>query len=336
MEDNLLEIKNLSVEFRTFDGVVKAINGLNLTVPRGKTVGLVGETGAGKTTTALAVMGLIPHPPGVITSGEIFFEGKNLLECPEREMQKYRGDKIAMIFQNPMTALNPVYTVGHLISKVIMEHQNLSQREAEVRTGELLEMVGIPRQRMKNYAHEFSGGMKQRVCIAMGLACNPQLLIADEPTTALDVTIQAQILDLMRGLKDKYNTSTIFITHALGVVAEMADYVVVMYAGSIIEQGTIKEVFTNPLHPYTKGLFGCLPDMLSEESHALQVIPGAMPDPMDLPVGCKFCERCGCATELCGQQDPQEYVPDGEHMVRCHLYSAVPQAGRGKDEHTAG
>ena len=227
MSENILEIKNLSVEFCTFDGVVKAINGMSFDVPRGKTVGLVGETGAGKTTTALSVMGLVQSPPGVITEGEILFDGEDLLKAGEAKLRKYRGDKISMIFQNPMTSLNPVYTVGRQIANVIMQHQNVNKAEAEKRAGDMLEVVGIPRERTANYPHEFSGGMRQRVCIAMGLACNPSLLIADEPTTALDVTIQAQILNLMKGLKDQYDTSIIFITHALGVVAEIADYVVV-------------------------------------------------------------------------------------------------------------
>lgn len=321
MSENLLQIKNLSIEFRTFDGVVKAINNLNLELPKGKTIGLVGETGAGKTTTALAIMGLIPNPPGVITSGEILFEGKDLLKAGKKELQEYRGDKIAMIFQNPMTSLNPVYTVGHQIAGVIMQHQNLSKSEAMEKAGEMLEIVGIPKERLKNYPHEFSGGMKQRVCIAMGLACNPSLLIADEPTTALDVTIQAQILDLMKGLKEKYQTSTIFITHALGVVADIADYVAVIYAGSVIEYGDLKSIFTQPAHPYTKGLFGCIPDIESEGSQRLYVIRGAMPDPTRLPEGCKFCKRCDYAMEICSQKEPDEIKIGDNHTVRCHLYA---------------
>lgn len=321
MSENLLQIKNLSIEFRTFDGVVKAINNLNLELPKGKTIGLVGETGAGKTTTALAIMGLIPNPPGVITSGEILFEGKDLLKAGKKELQEYRGDKIAMIFQNPMTSLNPVYTVGNQIAGVIMQHQNLSKSEAMEKAGEMLEIVGIPKERLKNYPHEFSGGMKQRVCIAMGLACNPSLLIADEPTTALDVTIQAQILDLMKGLKEKYQTSTIFITHALGVVADIADYVAVIYAGSVIEYGDLKSIFTQPAHPYTKGLFGCIPDIESEDSQRLYVIRGAMPDPTRLPEGCKFCKRCDYAMEICSQKEPDEIKIGDNHTVRCHLYA---------------
>lgn len=321
MSDNLLEIRNLHVEFRTYDGVVKAINGMNFSVPRGKTVGLVGETGAGKTTAVLSVMGLIQSPPGVITQGQILFEGKDLLKMGENELRSLRGEKIAMIFQNPMTSLNPVYTVGKQISDIISLHQKTDKEEATKRAGDMLEIVGIRRERLNNYPHEFSGGMKQRVCIAMGLSCNPSLLIADEPTTALDVTIQAQILDLMKSLKEKYNTSTIFITHALGVVAEIADYVVVVYAGSVIEQGTLREIFTEPLHPYTKGLFSCLPDIDSEAGSRLKVIPGSMPDPMHLPRGCKFCERCNKAMDICREKEPEEIGAGGEHQVKCHLYT---------------
>ena len=320
MSDNLLEIKDLHIEFRTFDGVVKAINGMSFNVPRGKTIGLVGETGAGKTTTALAVMGLVPSPPGVITSGQILCEGEDVLKMSNLKLRNIRGDKISMIFQNPMTSLNPVYRIGKQMSDVIMMHQNVDRKTAEQRAGDMLEIVGIRRERLNNYPHEFSGGMKQRVCIAMGLSCNPQLLIADEPTTALDVTIQAQILELMKGLKEKYNTSTIFITHALGVVAEIADYVVVAYAGMVIEQGSLKEIFTDPKHPYTKGLFACLPDIDSESSGALKVIPGAMPDPMQLPVGCKFCKRCPEAMKICYMKEPEDIEIAEEHKVRCHLY----------------
>ena len=318
MSDNLLQIKNLSIEFRTFDGVVKAINNLNLSLPKGKTIGLVGETGAGKTTTALAIMGLVPNPPGVITSGEVIFEGKDLLKASKAELQALRGGKIAMIFQNPMTSLNPV---GQQIAGVIMQHQNVSKSEAKVKAGEMLEIVGIPKERLNNYPHEFSGGMKQRVCIAMGLACNPSLLIADEPTTALDVTIQAQILDLMKGLKEKYQTSTIFITHALGVVADIADYVAVIYAGSVIEHGDLESIFTNPSHPYTKGLFGCIPDIEAEESERLYVIRGAMPDPTKLPEGCKFCKRCDYAMDICSKVEPEDVEVSEGHTVKCHLYA---------------
>ena len=220
-----------------------------------------------------------------------------------------------------MTSLNPVYTVGHQISGVILQHEKLTKKDALEKAGDMLEVVGIPRSRLNNYPHEFSGGMKQRVCIAMGLVCNPSLLIADEPTTALDVTIQAQILELMKGLKEQYNTSTIFITHALGVVNEIADYVVVMYAGCVIEQGNLEAIFTSPAHPYTKGLFDCLPDIESKGSQKLHVIKGSMPDPIHLPVGCKFCDRCDHAMDICFEQEPGEYRLDGNHMVKCHLFS---------------
>lgn len=319
MNDNLLEIKNLSVEYRTYDGVVKALNQMNLTLPRGKTLGLVGETGAGKTTTALAIMGLVPNPPGVVTSGEILFECRDLNKVDQKEFQKVRGNQISMIFQNPMTSLNPVYAVGHQLTGIITLHQNLSKKDAEKKAGDMLEIVGIPRSRAGNYPHEFSGGMKQRVCIAMGLACNPNLLIADEPTTALDVTIQAQILDLIRELKREFNTSTIFITHALGVVREIADDVAVVYAGSILEKGSLKEIFTNPRHPYTLGLFGCLPDSDCDQNR-LNLIRGSMPDPLRLPEGCKFRTRCDYATDKCGAVEPEVYDLTQSHQVKCHLY----------------
>ena len=325
MSETLLEVKNLCVEYRTFDGVVKALNNLSFSIPKGKTVSLVGETGAGKTTVALSIMGLIPSPPGIVTSGEIIFEGEDLLKKKQTDLQEYRGNKISMIFQNPMTALNPVYTVGHQIANVISEHQKVSKEEAMKRAGDMLEVVGIRRERANNYPHEFSGGMKQRVCIAMGLACNPQLLIADEPTTALDVTIQAQILELMKGLKEKYDTSIIFITHALGVVAEIADYVMVIYAGNIIEKGDIRSIFTNPMHPYTQGLFNCLPDIESEDDKRLSIIPGAMPDPMNLPKGCKFCDRCTKALDICHQVEPTDVQFDSEHTVMCNLYKEANQ-----------
>ena len=320
-EEPLLEINNLSIEFRTFDGVVKAVNGMTFSVPKGKTIGLIGETGAGKTTTALAILGLVPSPPGVITGGEILFEGKDISHLSKKEMRLLRGSQISMIFQNPMTSLNPVYTVGKQIADVLRQHDKKMSKAAD-----LLEMVGIRRERMKNYPHEFSGGMKQRVCIAMGLACNPKLLIADEPTTALDVTIQAQILDLMKGLKEKYGTSTIFITHSLGLVQEIADYVVVTYAGSVVEKGSLKEIFVNTKHPYTIGLFGCLPDIDSDDTARLSVIRGAMPDPMNLPEGCKFCQRCDKAMKICYMEEPPEVQIAEDHMVKCHLYSRRKEA----------
>lgn len=326
-EEPLLEINNLSIEFRTFDGVVKAVNGMTFSVPKGKTIGLIGETGAGKTTTALAILGLVPSPPGVITEGEILFEGKDISRISAKERRHLRGSQISMIFQNPMTSLNPVYTVGKQIADVLRQHdKKMSKKDALEKAADLLEMVGIRRERMKNYPHEFSGGMKQRVCIAMGLACNPKLLIADEPTTALDVTIQAQILDLMKGLKEKYGTSTIFITHSLGLVQEIADYVVVTYAGSVVEKGSLKEIFVNTKHPYTIGLFGCLPDIDSDDTSRLSVIRGAMPDPMNLPEGCRFCQRCDQAMKICYMEEPPEVQIAEDHMVKCHLYSRRTEA----------
>jgi len=320
MEKYLLDIKGLSVEYRVYDGIVKAVSDFNLKVEKGKTIGLVGETGAGKTTTALSIMKLVPSPPGIITSGGICFNNINILEAKEDAVRKLRGNKISMIFQNPMTSLNPVLTVGKQISNVIIQHQKLSETEARKKAAEMLEIVRIPKERLDNYPYEFSGGMRQRVCIAIGLACNPLLLIADEPTTALDVTIQVQILELMNDLKEKYNTSIIFITHDLGVVAEIADYVVVMYAGNIVEQGDIKSIYENPKHPYTKGLFDCLPDVDSD-SKRLKIIKGAMPDPMKLPMGCNFCSRCEDALNICYSEKPKVVEVGNSHFVQCHKYS---------------
>ena len=254
---NLLEVSDLSVEYRTYEGTVAAVNGLGFSLAPGRTLGLVGESGAGKTTSALAIMGLVPSPPGIITSGEINFAGRNLLSLQEREMKKIRGNRISMIFQDPMTSLNPVVTVGLQISEAIAAHQNLSDQEAEKKAREMLEKVQIPGQRYREYPHEFSGGMRQRVVIAMALACNPALIIADEPTTALDVTIQAQVLELMRSLKEEFSTSMIMITHDLGVVGEVCDLVAVMYGGRIVETGSLEQIFDGP-YPYTRGLFRCI------------------------------------------------------------------------------
>ena len=260
-KDVLLDIRNLEVEYKTEDGVVEAVNKIDLTVRKGETVGLVGETGAGKTTVALSILRLIPDPPGEIVQGEIFWKDKDLLKESVSEMQKIRGDHISMIFQDPMTALNPVHTIGEQIAESIILHQKLGKKEAEEAAKKTLELVGIPGERYGDYPHQFSGGMKQRVVIAIALACNPELLIADEPTTALDVTIQAQILEMMNRLKEDMNMSMIMITHDLGIVAEMCDRVAVMYAGQIVEWGTTRQIFKNTLHPYTIGLFGSLPDM---------------------------------------------------------------------------
>ena len=299
-KDVLLDIRNLEVEYKTEDGVVEAVNKIDLTVRKGETVGLVGETGAGKTTVALSILRLIPDPPGEIVQGEIFWKDKDLLKESVSEMQKIRGDHISMIFQDPMTALNPVHTIGEQIAESIILHQKLGKKEAEEAAKKTLELVGIPGERYGDYPHQFSGGMKQRVVIAIALACNPELLIADEPTTALDVTIQAQILEMMNRLKEDMNMSMIMITHDLGIVAEMCDRVAVMYAGQIVEWGTTRQIFKNTLHPYTIGLFGSLPDMsdadtLDFANRRLKPISGMMPDPTRLPKWCHFAERC-CGT----------------------------------------
>ena len=315
----VLETKDLRVIYDTEAGVVEAVNGVSLHLAPRQTLGLVGETGAGKTTTALALLRLVPDPPGVIKDGEIFLNGENILTKNVTEMEKLRGSQIAMVFQDPMTALDPVFTVGEQIEESLKQHENLSRAETEKRVGELLEMVGIPASRAKEYPHQFSGGMKQRVVIAIALACNPKVLIADEPTTALDVTIQAQVLALMKKLREDNDTSTIMITHDLGIVAETCDEVAVMYAGRIIEYGTLREIFKSTKHPYTEGLFNSLPDV-SNKGRKLRPIPGLMPDPMDLPVGCSFSPRCPYATERCKTERPQPRYFSDTHMVECLRY----------------
>ena len=266
IEDKLLEIKDLTVEYRTVDGVVHAVTDLNLSVGRGQTLGLVGETGAGKTTTVKSIMRILPDPPAKIVSGEILFEGEDLLKKPENHMREIRGEKISMIFQDPMTSLNPTIPVIDQIAEAIILHNKITKEESLTRAGDMLELVGIRRERGTDFPHQFSGGMKQRVVIAMALACNPQLLIADEPTTALDVTIQAQVLELMKDIIKTRDTSVIMITHDLGIVAEICDYVAIMYAGEVVEYGTLRQIFENPKHPYTIGLFGCIPDLYAEDT----------------------------------------------------------------------
>ena len=317
MSEKLLEIKNLKVQYKSGDIPVCAVNGVDLTLEKGETLGLVGETGAGKTTTALAILRLLPE-------GSITFDGKNLLEMPEEEMRTLiRGEKISMIFQDPMTSLNPVMTVGEQIAEAIAYHNENKEGEnfsVDQRVDEVLEMVGIPASRKDEYPHQFSGGMKQRVVIAMALSCQPELLIADEPTTALDVTIQAQVLSMMSDLRDKLGTAMIMITHDLGIVANICDKVAIMYAGKIIEAGTLEDIFVNKdHHPYTVGLFGAIPN-LKVETKRLSPIDGLMPDPSALPSGCYFHERCPHCMDICKQVYPDVYT-EGTHSIACHLFA---------------
>lgn len=320
-DNNLLEIKDLTIHYITNDGTVRAVENMNLEIGKGETLGLVGETGAGKTTTALGIMQLVPDPPGKIVGGEIIFEGENLIGKSHPELRRIRGNKISMIFQDPMTSLNPVMTVGDQIAEVIKLHQKLSVKDALEKAKEMLTRVGIPAERSKEYPHQFSGGMRQRVVIAIALACNPTLLIADEPTTALDVTIQAQVLDLMKKLKDEYKTSMIMITHDLGIVAEVCDKVAIMYAGNVIEYTDKNRLFKDPKHPYTIGLFNSIPD-IEEDEDRLKPIKGLMPDPTDLPSGCPFHPRCDKATAICAEKAPQNTEIEPGHFVKCLLFEA--------------
>ncbi len=320
----LLEVKDLKTYFFTEDGVVKSVDGVNFYVNPGEVMGLVGESGCGKSVTSLSIMRLI-SPPGKIVSGQILFDGKDLVTASEDEMINVRGNKISMIFQQPQTALNPVFKVGDQISEVLSIHQSMSKEKGSERAIELLKMVGIPdpARRAEAYPHELSGGQAQRVMIAMALACVPALLIADEPTTALDVTIQAQILDLMHNLRENIGTAIILITHDLGVVAEMAERVAVMYAGYIVEQADVKPLFDNPLHPYTQGLIGSIP-ILGKLKDRLEVIPGSVPNLVDLPIGCRFAARCKSRTQyglsICTDKEPTLVEREQGHFVRCWLY----------------
>ncbi|MCL2415278.1 MAG: ABC transporter ATP-binding protein [Defluviitaleaceae bacterium] len=301
------------------EGTVKAVNNLNISLNPGETIGLVGETGAGKTTTALGIMRLVQSPPGLVVNGDVKFEGRNLLDLTEAEMRKVRGDKISMIFQDPMTSLNPVIPVRDQIAEVILLHENLTASQALFKAEEMLDKVGIRRERAREYPHQFSGGMRQRVVIAIALACNPALLIADEPTTALDVTIQAQVLELMKNLKVEFNTAMIMITHDLGIVAEICDKVAIMYAGSIVELAEKNQLFRNPKHPYTIGLFDSIPDIEKDEPR-LKPIKGLMPDPMNLPSGCPFHPRCDKAMPQCANAVPQRTEIATGHFVQCLLF----------------
>lgn len=317
-EKNLLEIQDLVIRFHTDDGVIEAVNGISLSLKAGETLGLVGETGAGKTTTALAIMGLVACPPGRIERGSIVFDGQDLSRLSKHEYRKLRGKEISMIFQDPMTALNPTMTVADQIAEAIRNHKRISKHAAKLEAIRMLETVRIPAERAFEYPHQFSGGMKQRVVIAMALACNPRFLIADESTTALDVTIQAQVLELMKKLKAQYQTAMVMITHDLGIVAEICDYVAIMYAGEVVEYGTREHIFNSTAHPYTKGLFACIPDIFTEQNE-LVPINGLTPDPTDLPQGCRFNPRCPYATERCRQEHPENVEIEPGHFVACHL-----------------
>ena len=321
MKETFLQVKDLEVIYKTDLETVYAVNNISFDLDKGETLGLVGETGAGKTTTALTILRLLPERTAQIVNGSIELEGRNVLELTEKEMQKIRGEKVSMIFQDPMTALNPVLTVGDQIAESLLLHDDKGRGKdvIEARVEEVLELVGIPAARKKDYPHQFSGGMKQRVVIAIALACNPGLLIADEPTTALDVTIQAQVLAMMQELKEKLDTAMIMITHDLGIVAQTCDKVAVMYAGEIIEYGTVEDIFTGDAHhPYTEGLFGSIPSLEGDEER-LHPIDGMMPDPTDLPKGCYFSPRCPKCTDKCKEVHPEEAV-SGTHKIRCHLF----------------
>ena len=321
---NTLEIKNLTVEYVVDNEVVHAVTGVNITIPAGKTFGLVGETGAGKTTTALSILNLLPLPAGRIVSGEILVEGQDVFKMSPKQLRAMRGNHVAMVFQDPMTSLNPIKTVGEQIAEGIKIHRGLGDKEALHQAMNLLEMVGIPGGRVSAYPHQFSGGMKQRVIIAIALACNPDLLIADEPTTALDVTIQAQVLKLIRELKESSQMAMLLITHALGIVAEVCDFVGIMYAGRIVECGTLADIFDNLRHPYTRGLFDSLPDIENRRAE-LKPIPGLIPDPMSLPPGCAFHPRCSYAKPECSQGLPQVRWLSDTHYVSCHLYNETTE-----------
>ena len=319
-EDLALDVRNLTVHYEVDGDVVQAVNDVTLQLENGKTLGLVGETGAGKTSTALAILKMIPDPPGIIKSGEISVCGHDIMKASKKQLESIRGNDVSMIFQDPMTSLNPVLTVGEQIAESIQLHvPGITKKDAYERAMQMLEMVGIPRERGFEYPHQFSGGMKQRVVIAIALACNPKLLIADEPTTALDVTIQAQVLDLMRKLRDERGMAMVMITHDLGIVAEVCDEVAVMYAGRIVERGTLREVFKNTKHPYTEGLFNSLPNPRDRKAELIP-IPGLMPDPANLPEGCAFADRCAYATEACRKAQPTLHQFSETHSTLCTAY----------------
>jgi len=322
MRNNMmLEIRHLKTYFFTRNGVVEAVDDVNFSLRKGESLCLVGESGCGKTTAALSVLRLVDSPPGKIVGGEILYHGEDLLRCSSERLRQIRGNRIAMIFQDPQSSLNPVFTVGAQIAEQIKLHLRLGHRPVAERTRHLMEQVGIPRagERLRDYPHQFSGGMKQRVMIAAALSCDPEILIADEPTTALDTTIKAQILDIFRELKQKRNMSILFITHDLGTVAGIADRIIVMYGGRVVEAGTVFNIFDQPKHPYTLGLIGCLPS-ISTRRDRLTPIPGTIPSLIDPPEGCIFSPRCERRMPVCSQERPKEVVVSGEHVVSCHLY----------------
>lgn len=316
----LLEVKDLKTRFYTQDGVVHAVNGISYTLDEGSTLGIVGESGCGKSVSVLSAMRLIPEPPGKIVGGQVIFEGEDLLKMPMDEIRHVRGNKIAMIFQDPMTSLNPVLTIGRQVEEALELHMGMSRSQARQRAIELLQMVGIPQaeDRIDDYPHQFSGGMRQRVMIAMALSCNPQILIADEPTTALDVTIQAQIIDLVKRLRDEIGMAVIWITHDLGIIAGLAEKVIVMYAGFIVEEAPVKELYGDPRHPYTIGLLGSLPRLDARKSHKLVSIEGLPPDLINLPPGCPFAPRCAYVIDRCLEENPSlEAVGLNNHRIAC-------------------
>ncbi|MBR3401494.1 MAG: ABC transporter ATP-binding protein [Parasporobacterium sp.] len=328
--DNLLELKNVIVHYETQDGVVEAVNNVSFSLKKGESLGMVGETGAGKTTIALTIMGLLPKPPAHVIRGEIRFKGENLFDKSVKQMRAIRGNDISMIFQDPMTALNPVLTVGDQIAEVVRLHNKMTKAEALDKAKEMLKTVGIPEERVSDYPHQFSGGMKQRVVIAIALACNPELLIADEPTTALDVTIQAQVLQSIKELKEKMGTSLIFITHDFGIVANICEKCAVIYAGEIIEMGTVEQVFRHPSHPYTIGLFESIPKLDGDEER-LKPIPGLMSDPMDLPQYCSFYDRCMRRCDSCKNGEPAVVDLGDGHIVKCKLFESNGNAEGGQE-----
>lgn len=326
--EKLLEIKDLRTRFHTQDGTVNAVNGVSYAMGRGETLGVVGESGCGKSVHALSIMRLIPSPPGEIESGEVWFNGRDLMEVSEEEIRKVRGEEIAMVFQDPMSSLNPAYRVGFQIMEALMVHLDMEREHARSRAGELLDLVGIPdaHNRLDDFPHQFSGGMRQRAMIAMALSCDPELLIADEPTTALDVTIQAQIVDLVKRLQDEMGMAVMWITHDLGVVADLAQTINVMYAGFVVERGTVRDVYHHPRHPYTVGLLGSLPRLDEPPGTLLVSIPGLPPDLLNLPTGCPFEPRCPFAVDRCREENPQLEVTDSEtHTVACWEWEAVAE-----------